>query len=132
VTTFYEYIKVGIFRLRLRLWFRFLHIKSENLSLTFSEIYSKELPSPPCLHAEVPRSGTQAWEGMMGRGDQIPTEYFLFTPTLNHVRFRASPAPYVVQGPHPPPSRGRDYSGNVKYFWLESRFDIYLYPQPEP
>jgi hypothetical protein len=48
---------------------RFLRIKSGNLSLKFSEIYSKELPSPP-------------WEGIKGRGEQMRAKYFLSTPTL--------------------------------------------------
>jgi hypothetical protein len=42
-------------------------MKSENFSLTFYEISSQNLPSPP-------------WEGMKGRGDQ--TVSHLSTPTL--------------------------------------------------
>jgi hypothetical protein len=66
----------------------------------------------------------------------------LFTPlTLNHIRFRAkscilrgaglSPAPYVVQGPHPLPSRGeggggmaqREFDANfIQFAVLDTRY----------
>ena len=63
-------------------------IKFEDLSLTFSEMSSTNHPSPPCLYVEVPRFGTQAWEGMKGRGTKFQTKLVLSTP----LRARGSPS----------------------------------------
>jgi len=43
--------------------------KSEDLSLTFSEMFPQNLPSP-------------TWEGMKGRGGQIQIKFLLSTLTL--------------------------------------------------